>query len=369
MVDIEKFNTSKRLEGIFESNSFKFPYRLKKGVKKGLVVFFNGWDPYKKYDRQASYNRWKEFQGLGYSILYISQPEIAGVRLSHSLFSLLRPLYKGSNDTINLIKEIRNNLGLKNSDLLFFGKSSGSNAAFVYSLIFPKSRLLMINPETNPAAHGSDLIKRVTTLLRPLLSKDLDYLVNSANLLSQIGGCQTLPHTFIYQNIMDERYKNIHIKPLVKVFNSALENGCDGSLSVEYCNDHRGHYSDMDVYQLSTTIDFLFKKKYVKKSNRNFQKNRVVYLRQTDLDTKVSIELIGEDGSGISMNSSIHVLFDDGQVETFEIRLGLKNKTKIEIISKARKVNEIRYVEPDVNSVMVKLVVVEELLGVKSLLN
>jgi len=369
MVDIEKFNTNKRVEGVFESNSFKFPYRLKKGVKKGLIVFFNGWDPYKEYDRKASYHRWKEFQGLGYSTLYISQPEIAGVRLSHSLFSLLRPLYKGRDGAIGLIKSVRNNLDLKNSELLFFGKCSGSNPAFVFSLMFFKSRLLMINPETNPVAHGPDLIKRATTLLGPLLSKDLDSTVNTANLLSKIGAYQTLPHTFIYQNMLDETYKNKHMKPLVKVFNSALENGCDGSLTVEYCSDQKGHHSDVDVYQLSTVIDFLFKKKYKKKSDDDFRKNRVIYVRQADLDAKISIELIGEDGSGISMNSSIHVLFDDGQVETFEIRLGSKAKSKIEIVSKARKVNEVRYVEPDVNSIMVKLFVVEELLGVKSLLN
>jgi hypothetical protein len=338
---LEGLSSIERRESILESGDQRFPVRYKKGKKEGLLVIFNGWEPLRDYDVNiSSYHGWKQLQGLGYSILYFSQPILGKMKISHSLSVLYRSLNRERNPIFNAIKATRNTLGLSNQDIIFHGKSSGCNSAFLLSLKFPRSKSILVNPETNPFSQDESLRRLVWEKLRTELPENIPRLKNAANLVVATASHNVLPNVYIYQNNCDLEYLEKQTKPLIDVINSALSSGTKGSLTVEYCSSSLGHSSEMDVNTLRSVTAMLGAKKYTKDTGNNSKK--VVYLRQSSMNVELGV-MITRINPALDLGSSnLVVSYSDYSSEVIPIdfadgsgiQLTLSDKVNNTVITK-----------------------------------
>jgi len=333
IVEID-LTSAARQEGCLSQGRIHYPYRFKRGTKQGLVIVFNGWDPYKVYRGRASFNRWKELQGLDYSVLYFSQPSIGETKVSHSIGVLLRGVLQEKNYLLGFIKAVRDGLKLKNKSLIFYGKSSGCTAAFLLAQMFRKSSLLLANPETNPLAHDDNLKQIVASKLKGVLPRGLSVLSNKANLVASVNKYNWLPHIYIFQSAVDVEYLKPQAQPLIDTISSALGTGCSGGLTVEYCFDPLGHKSDMDSRHIGQVFAMQLSKAYRQSAAAAASVSRTIYVRQINIDCRLYINFRRTHEQYQFGDIALQIGYSDGVEEELDVRFGRTKDFSVVLESK-----------------------------------
>ena len=276
--------------GCLNFGDFEINCRYIKGIGGSLIVAFDGWDPEKEYDTTPTYSKWKYFKGLGESCLYISHPIYKGVKVSHSIYTAILNFIKSESVIFKLIKLTIAENQYRNKDIIFYGGSAGAFAAIQYSLLFPRSKCCVINPETSVTAHEGHLIRKYMNLVfednegNPMLE------VSSLNLKSVLVKKSALPHLFIYQNFKDYSYYSRHFIPFMEAFRSRAKETESGSLTISEFSENNGHSANISNKRINAAFGIL-------KAAMNRSKgaaechSRMLYRRMSDLEFKVSFRI------------------------------------------------------------------------------
>lgn len=227
---------------VLDISDWKVHCRYRKGTKKGLVIAFDGWDPDFEYTKEYSYSRWKSFKSFGYSCLYFSHPSVYSKRYTHSIFIGAIRSSGFNNPVFLLIKKAISDL---DGNVVFFGKSGGAFAALTYSLKFPRSRCLVVDPEVNISAHNERLRRKYTDVVRDLIPKRKRVVINSFNINTAIQSCKKLPALRIIQNVGDVEYCDNHAVNLANSYFHRMKETGSGRINTTYLNCGQGHGYDV----------------------------------------------------------------------------------------------------------------------------
>ena len=264
-------------------------YRFRRGIKPGLIVAFDGWDPDVNYAAPASYSKFKIFKSFGYSCLYFSHPELKGRRVSHSIFIGLLKSMVIKNPIFSIIQGAR--AALK-QDLVFYGRSSGGYAALYYGMCSPRSYCLVINPEIDVLAHKTELIMRYMPTYKLLFPIGKMINLSGFNLKGLILSSKFLPNVLYFQSISDAEYLENHAKPFIESYNSRLIDCVSGRLSVSYVASDLGHGYDLSKDDLLMSIETLLSYKASKnKASVNSLGCRPIYRKTTNLKIFLKIHV------------------------------------------------------------------------------
>ncbi|EQB38120.1 hypothetical protein M948_05975 [Virgibacillus sp. CM-4] len=235
-------NTPTYLTVLLDGVPFEFLVNIKSD-SNNMIVFGSG-----AYDSQKMkppiFNRFSWKDTFDCSTIFYNDPTLylGDINLGWGYGTQNRHYLS---EISNIIRRIRNNVGISNKNILFFGSSGGGFMSLMLSAMIKGSRSFVNNPQTVITNYYKS---HVSNLHKVVYGNDQNnrFVNNRSNVTELFKRLESVPEVFYAQNMACKHDMDNHVFPFLKGLNSLKDRVFNNKVTMYYYSDKEQGHNPLD---------------------------------------------------------------------------------------------------------------------------